>query len=224
MYRFFVSRKIDDQKFELDKKILDHIKVLRLNKNEKIYCIYNNEFYLCHVENNYAIIDKKTDINNEFKGKVYLFAAIINIKRFEWLIQKAVELGVTDFFPVISKNVNSKYLQQIKAKKDRFYEIAKNASEQSFRNIIINIHEVIKFEDAIKLDLKNKYIAHEKNNSSCENMLFESDVAFFVGPEGGFDENEIDKAIENNVKPISLGKRILRSETSSLYLLSRIIK
>ena len=227
MYRFFVSHKLDNKKFELDKDILNHIKVLRLKKDEKIYCIYEKEVYLCHVENNYAIIEEKTNINNEWEHDVYLFAAIINIKRFEWLIQKSVELGVTHFIPIITKNVNKKYLDQFENKIIRFNEIAKNASEQSFRNILINIAKPVAFEDAIKIKTKHKYIAHEKVDFSTNNdqsILFESDISFFVGPEGGFDETEIKKAIHNNIIPISLGKRILRSETASLYLLSRIMK
>lgn len=227
MYRFFVSNKLDNNKFELDKDILNHIKVLRLKKDEKIYCIYEKEIYLCHVENNYAIIEEKTNINNEFKYDVYLFASIINIKRFEWLIQKSVELGVTHFVPMITKNVNKKYLDQFKSKITRFNEISKNASEQSFRNILIKIAEPITFEQAIKIKTKHKYIAHEKvdqTKNNDQNIIFESNISFFVGPEGGFDDKEIEQAINNDIIPISLGKRILRAETASLYLLSRITK
>lgn len=225
MYRFFVFNKIDDDKFELTTDILNHIKVLRLKKDEKIFCIYQEEVYLCQIENNYAIIEEKTNINNEFDNEVYLFASIINIKRFEWLIQKSIELGVTHFVPIITKNVNKKFIDQFKSKIKRFNEIAKNASEQSFRNILIFISNPITFEEAIKVKTKYKYIAHEKINSlNDQNLLFKSNISFFVGPEGGFVEEEIERAIDNNIIPISLGKRILRSETASIYLLSRIIK
>ncbi len=224
MYRFFVQNKISNS-FELSKDTLNHIKAIRLEKNEKFYCIYNEEIYICHLENNQAIIEEKTNINNEYEGDVVLFASIIKIKRFEWLIQKATELGVKKIYPIISDNVNKKYVEQFKNKIIRFKEISKNSSEQSFRNLLVQINEPITFDEAINFNIKNKYMAHEKSNSNNKNdlnFLFETDVAFYVGPEGGFTEQEIEKAIQKNVKIISLGKKILRAETASIFLLSRI--
>ncbi|MBD5423106.1 MAG: 16S rRNA (uracil(1498)-N(3))-methyltransferase [Mycoplasma sp.] len=224
MYRFFVEKKIDN-KFELSNEILNHLKVLRIGSNEKFYCIYDGEVYLCHREGSHAIIEIKTEINNEYANDITLFASIINIKRFEWLIQKATELGVNNFYPMITKNTNIKFIEQLKKKKERFIEISKNASEQSFRNKLTIIHDPINFEEAVNYNIENKYIAHEKKEElDDQNLLFKSPIAFYVGPEGGFDENEINKAINSGLKIISLGKRILRSETSSIYLLSRIQK
>lgn len=224
MYRFFVDKKNIDR-FELDKDILLHIKAIRLGRNEKFYCIYKNEYYLCSLAGQSAIIEKKENINNEFNFNVVLFASIINIKRFEWLIQKAAELGVKEFYPLITKNVNKKYIEQVNNKIERFTEISKNACEQSFRNQIMKIHKPIEFSEAIKFDIKNKYIAHEKikdEKDFCDQFFFDGDCAFFVGPEGGFEENEIEISQNNKINIVSLGKRILRSETASIFLLSRI--
>lgn len=224
MYRFFVTKKGKND-FILSKETLNHIKAIRLKKNEKFYCIYNNEYYLCFLENEKAKIVKKENINNEYKNKIFLFAAIINIKKFEWLIQKAAELGVKHFFPMITDNTNKKYIEQINFKLNRFIEIAKNACEQSFRNQIMNIHKPINFCEAINFDIKNKYIAHEKKDdfNLIENdIFFENDIAFYVGPEGGFTTEEISKSVSKSIKIIFLGKRILRSETASIFLLSRI--
>lgn len=221
MYRFFVDKKVGN-KFELSKDIQKHLKVLRLKKNEKFYCIYQSEIYLCIQEQEFALIQEKLDINNEYFHNIVLYAAIINIKRYEWLIQKATELGVKHFYPLITKNTNSKYVEQFLSKKERMIEISKNASEQSFRNNLMIIHNPIKFEEAINDDIKNKFIAHEKEMEISDVSNFSSDVAFYVGPEGGFDEEEIKNAISKEIKIISLGKRILRSETASIFLLSRI--
>ncbi|MBR2055554.1 MAG: 16S rRNA (uracil(1498)-N(3))-methyltransferase [Mycoplasmataceae bacterium] len=222
MYRFFVELKNND-KFILSKEILDHIKTIRLKKNEKFYCIYKEQYYLCHLENKEAIIEEELNINNEYENNIVLFASIINIKRFEWLIQKATELGVKVLYPLITKNTNIKYIQQFENKLNRFQTIVLNASQQSFRNSLMKIEKPIKFEQAIKINVKNKYIAHEINKENdVYNELFEQNVAFFIGPEGGFSQEEIEQAIKENIKPVYLGKRILRSETAALFLLSRI--
>ncbi len=221
MYRFFVNERLNNR-FKLDKEVLNHIKAIRLKKNENFYCIFEEKYFLCHLENEWAVIDKEDNIEHEFKHDVVLYACLINIKRFEWLIQKATELGVKKIYPVISKNTNKKYVDQFKLK--RMIEISKNASEQSFRNIIVEINEPIYFEDAIKNEqIDHKFIAHEKEELSESSVhLFEGDIAFFVGPEGGFTDEEIEIAKKSDTKVVSLGKRILRAETASIYLLSRI--
>ena len=222
MYRFFVDKK-NNNKFELSSDVLNHLKIIRLKKDEKFYCIFEEKYYICRLENNEAIIEEETNIYNEFGFEIILFASLINIKKFEWLIQKATELGVTQIYPMISKNTNKKYIDQYKTKIKRFKEISKNASEQSFRNKMVEIHLPIDFEEAIKYKINNKYIAHEKEKDNIEaNILFENDLAFYVGPEGGFDEKEILLSKKYNIKTVSLGKRILRSETASIFLLSRI--
>lgn len=222
MYRFFVEVKNDD-KFVLSKETLEHIKTIRLKKNEKFYCIYKEQYYLCHLENKEAIIEEKLNINNEYENDVVLFASIINIKKFEWLIQKATELGVKVLYPLITKNTNIKYIQQFENKLNRFQTIVLNASQQSFRNSLMKIEKPIKFEQAIKINVKNKYIAHEITKKNVVyNDLFEQNIAFFIGPEGGFTEEEIEQARKENIKLVYLGKRILRAETAALFLLSRI--
>ena len=223
MYRFFVNKK-NKNYFELDKNTLDNIKTIRLRPSEHFYCVYNEEFYECKLEGKNALIIEKKDINNEFKNNVVLFASIINVKRFEWLIQKATELGVKEFYPLITKNTNIKYIDQVQNKIERFKEIIKNSSEQSFRNSMMKINDPIKFENAIKFEIKNKYLAHEKIDETtniCPNS-FDTNVAFYIGPEGGFDISEIDQAKKEEINIIHLGKKILRAETASIFVLSRI--
>lgn len=224
MYRFFVDKR-EENKFFLSKEVLNHLKTIHLNKNEKFICVFKEEFYVCILENNFAIIMNKLNENHEYNHNLILFSAIINIKRFEWLIQKATELGVKEFYPLVTKNTNTKLIDVLIKKINRFNEIIKNASEQSFRNSLMKLHQPINFNEAIKINVHNKYIAHEKikkTNNKQFNLDF--DTAFFVGPEGGFDDKEIKTAQKFNVKTISLGKRILRSETAAIFLLSNIIE
>lgn len=223
MYRFFVEEKKDNF-FLLTKETLNHLKSIRLKKDEKFICVFENKFYVCEFCEQKAKILEELKENHERAQRLVLFSGIINLKRFEWLIQKATELGVHDFYPLISKNTNPKFVEVVQKKKDRYLEIIKNASEQSFRNTLMKFHEPITFSDAVKIEITNKYIAHEKVEEQEEaRSLYKGDCAFFIGPEGGFDEEEIKKAIAHNLKVISLGKRILRSETAALFVLSNVI-
>ncbi|MGL4251968.1 MAG: 16S rRNA (uracil(1498)-N(3))-methyltransferase [Metamycoplasmataceae bacterium] len=219
MYRFFVEDKKDNH-FVLSKELLNHLKVIRI-RNENIICIFEEKFYICRLENNLAIIVEELNENHEFNNQVILCASLINIKKFEWLIQKAAELGTTKLIPVITQNTNKKYHDVSQTKMKRWREISKNACEQAFRNKIMEILEPINFENAIRMDGKNKIIAHEKIKDKKISSL-NDDVIILVGPEGGFTENEIEMAANFGFEVVSLGSRILRAETSSIFLLSII--
>lgn len=219
MFRFFVEEK-EENYFLLTPPILAHLKVARIEKKQFI-CVYQSKFFLCKLENKKAKIIKEIIENHEFKNKVVLGAALINIKRFEWLIQKATELGVTDFYPIISTNISHKISGDINKKLIRWNTIALNAAEQSFRNNVMIVHKPTKFETIIKTAIPNKYLAHEKTSKKII-ASFPTNSLFLTGPEGGFSEQEVEMARSNNFKIVSLGKRILRAETASLFMLARI--
>ena len=222
MYRFFVNQR-EENYFILNDEIVNHLKSVRIQKEEKIICVYQAKFYICSYDwkNKIALIEQELDEDHEYSNNLILCASIIKLKRFEWLIQKATELGVKEFYPIITKNTNIKYIQQFDSKFERMETIIKNASEQSFRNILMKIHKPITFDEALKLNVKTKILAHEKSYVKSSND-FEGDICFYVGPEGGFTQEEIEKSLNQGIQIISLGKRILRSETASIYLLSRI--
>lgn len=219
MFRFFVDKKINNG-FALSKETLNHIKVARVEK-ENFICTYEGKFYECKLVIDEAHIVKEINENHEHKGQVVVAASIIDTKRFEWLIQKAAELGATKLIPVISKNVSKKISGEIEKKIVRWNEIAKNASEQSFRNYPMIVSEIKTFDEVINLNIKNKFIAHEKQESKAD-VSFPSDSLFLVGPEGGFTEEEVKLSLDKGFKVVSLGKRILRAETASMYMLARV--
>lgn len=219
MFRFYVKEKVGN-KFLLSKETLRHIKVSRVTK-ENFICVYKETFYICKLQNDSAIIIKQLNENHEFHGKIIIAASFINFKRFEWLIQKASELGATSLIPIISENVATKIPLDISKKLKRWNDISTNAAEQSFRNKAMIVEEPMKFSDAINIKIKNKYIAHEKENIDPPKSL-PLDSIFFVGPEGGFTDSEIKMAKQKSIKIISLGKRILRAETASIFILSRV--
>lgn len=221
MFRFFVNKK-EQNSFPLPKETLNHIKVARVEK-ENFICTYEGKFYECKLVGNSAEIIKEINEDHEFKNEVILAASIIDTKRFEWLIQKAAELGATKIIPMTSKNVSKKISGEIERKIERWNEIALNASEQSFRNYPLVVTNITSFEDVLKNynHIPNKFIAHEKKDAQVKHN-FNSNVLFLTGPEGGFSEDEVQNALKQGFEVLSLGKRILRAETASIFMLSRI--
>ncbi|WP_426461611.1 16S rRNA (uracil(1498)-N(3))-methyltransferase [Mycoplasma hafezii] len=223
MNRFFVTEKNGDF-FVLNKETLKHLQVIRIEQKEFI-CVYQKEFYRCVLENNQAKIIAKLPENHEIGFEVVLAACVIKFERFEWLLQKATELGVTTIIPLVSEWTNHDLIKfdKFERKRERFETILQNAAEQSFRNEVPKLLPLTKYKDFITVNYPNKIIAHEKTNlSESLNQPINEAVTFIVGPEGGFSDNEIELAVQNNTKVVSLGSRIMRAETAGIFLLSQI--
>ena len=225
MFRFFVDKK-EGSNFKLSESVIKHIKVARIIDKQFI-CIYEGTFYVCELipNTNLAKINKTINENHEHNNEVVIAASIIDTKRFEWMIQKSAELGATKIIPMISKNISKKIPNDINKKIERWNQIALNASEQSFRNYPMLVSKIQNMEDVLNENAKkyeNKFIAHEKFDDEVKST-FPTNSIFLVGPEGGFSDEEFLLAKNNGWKPITLGKRILRSETASLFILSKII-
>ncbi len=240
MYHFFVDKNnISDKNVIIEGKDYNHIKnVLRMHPGEEI-SVGNNEDdneYRCIIESFEEdrvicklIFVKKADV--ELPSKVYLYQCLPKADKMELIIQKCVELGVTEIIPVASKRCVVK-LDDKKAssKISRWQSIAEAAGKQSKRAIVPLIGQVKSFKEAIndanKADIK--IIPYEMSEGMDETKkIFSSikpgqSVAIFIGPEGGFDETEIEYATEAGVTPISLGKRILRTETAGMTVMAWI--
>lgn len=208
-----------------------HIKALRLVKGDKIIvCDGRMNDYFCSIQNIYndrAIlsVNEVKESQTEPNKKVFLFQALPKADKFEFVVQKAVELGVNKIIPVISEHCDIKNPPGIN-KLIRWRKISKSAAEQSGRGIIPEITEPMNFEMAVVFskNLDMNIIAHEKSNCSIKKFSFKKDsIGIFIGPEGGFSQSEIEFADLNKINLISLGKRILRAETASLFLLSLIV-
>ena len=208
MYKFFCNI-LNNNYFYFDDELKKHIKVLRLNKNEIVLINYQSKFYKCKIEDfNKALIIEKLSINNEYDFNVIVAIPLIKQANFEIAIQKSVELGAKIIIPYISKYTDKSNLNIMNNQKlIRLKKIILEASQQSFRNIIPELKPIMNFEELI--------------NDNKLNLISE-DTLFIVGPEGGFNLEEIEQAKQKNVKIISLTKSILRSETALIYMLSRI--
>ena len=240
MYHFFIAKEnMIDHTVIIEGRDYNHIKnVLRMHEGEEL-SVSNGEDdneYRCIIESFEEdkvvcklIFVKKADA--ELPSKVYLYQCLPKADKMEMIIQKCVELGVYEIIPVASKRCVVK-LDDKKAgsKIARWQSIAEAASKQSKRAIVPVIGQVLSFdkalEDAKKADMV--LIPYEMcEDRDVTREVFESikpgkDIAIFIGPEGGFEEGEVEKAIANGITPISLGKRILRTETAGMTALAWI--
>ena len=232
MYDFFAdSSAIGEKEIIIRGSDLNHMKnVLRLQIGEQI-CIHEESTgkeYRCEIagyEKDVAHLHIMwvEEANRELPSKIYLFQGLPKGDKMELIIQKAVELGVYEIIPVATKRAVVKLdAKKAEAKQKRWQSIAESAAKQSRRNIIPHIHEVVKFGQAVDY-AKNLDITlipyelaedMEKTKQIFETIQPGQSIGIFIGPEGGFDPEEIRLATEAGIQPITLGKRILRTETA----------
>ena len=170
---------------------------------------------------------KENDV--ELPAQVYLFQGLPKADKMELIIQKAVELGAYSVIPVATRRSIVKLDdKKAAAKQNRWQGIAEAAAKQSKRKIIPKIEKVMSFAEALEMakELEVRLIPYElaedmsHTKEIIERIREGQKIAIFIGPEGGFDETEIAMASEVGVEPITLGKRILRTETAGMTVLA----
>ena len=245
MPRFFVkSAQIEQDKINILGEDVKHIKSVLRKIPGDILEICNQEdkkAYECEIEK----IEEDTIISKiikelEFQDeqiKVDIYQGLPKADKMELIIQKAVELGVNAIIPVDMKRCVVKLDNKSADKKiERWQKIAESAAKQSGRNTIPEIQSLIKVEDIIKS--KNEYDSiivcyeNEKDNTikkellQLKEMLQRSgniNIAIVIGPEGGLEEKDVENLKQNGAKIVTLGSRILRTETVALNVLSIIM-
>ena len=223
--------------------------VLRIKTGDKV-CIFDNSgFDFMAVVDKYEkdtvylrISEKKVN-NVRAKRETYLFCSILKKNNFEWVVEKATELGVSHIVPIISNRSEKKGLN-----KERLQKIIIESGEQSGRGILPRLYEIIDLEKSITDYSKIKLIAWDpravkfsikdlseikdrsgnnlSNDSSngLSNVIETHDViGVYIGPEGGWTEEEIELFNKNNVSIYSLGPQILRAETAVVAVLSQVV-
>lgn len=247
MYQFFVSPEAIDEtnhRVVIQGEDVNHIKnVLRMKAGEEIKISdgQTSKEYRCRISDLSAeaiecelCFVKEAD--TELPVKVYLFQGLPKADKMELIIQKAVELGVCEVIPVACRRSVVK-LDDKKADKkvSRWQTIAEAAAKQSKRSYIPRVSEPLSFKEAVKRAKElakvglvpyeladNDTEAMDKTRNIFSSLIPGKDIAIFIGPEGGFDDGEIELCLENDITPITLGKRILRTETAGLMVLSWI--
>ena len=176
-------------------------------------------------------IESQSECNSEPKLKITLFQALPKADKMELIIQKCTEIGVCQFVPVSTERAVVKIDKKDKSAKktERWQKIAESAAKQSGRGIIPYVHEPVSFGEALKMAslLDGAIIPYELEEKNGIREFVESfkgkSLGIFIGPEGGFAQSEIEKAIKDGIKPITLGKRILRTETAGMVTAAILI-
>ena len=237
MHHFFVTpEQVREENIIIEGSDVNHIKnVLRMKIGEELEISDgNNKKYLCEIESMSsdevcAIIKEELDVDTELPSKIYLFQGLPKSDKMELIVQKAVELGVFEIIPVVTKRAVVKLDDKKASKKiERWQAIAESGAKQSGRNVIPEVKKVMAFREAVQYakSLDILLVPYELAEGMAETKTLISNikpgqsVGFFIGPEGGFETSEVEYAIENGAKAITLGKRILRTETAGLTTLS----
>lgn len=238
MYQFFVNpEQIQGQTVRIEGGDVNHIKnVLRMKTGEKISVSNGGDGkeYLCEIDrfDGDEVVCTVLEINEdsaELPSQIFLFQGLPKGDKMELIIQKAVELGVHAIVPVAAKRCVVKLdAKKEKSKLQRWQQIAEAAAKQSKRSIVPEIRSVMSIRDAIayasSMDVRLFPYEHAdgmpRTRELIEGVKPGQTIAVFVGPEGGFEEAEVAMAEEAGFEAVTLGKRILRTETAGFTVLS----
>ncbi len=237
MQHFFVTpSQVKDERIIVEGSDVNHMKnVLRIRCGEEVMISDGNNLqYRCAVERYeeekaFLQIMEKRQADTELSSRIYLFQGLPKQDKMELIVQKAVELGAYRVIPVSTRRAVVK-LDEKKAKKkvERWRQIAESAAKQAGRGYIPKVEPVMSYREALeyakKLDVI--FIPYElerdlkETKKAIEAVRTGQSVAVFIGPEGGFEKEEVEAALVQGAKAITLGRRILRTETAGLTMLS----
>lgn len=238
MYRFYVQQnQIEEGRVVIGGSDVNHIKnVLRLGKGDWIVaCDREGTDYIGRIqqlssEQVVLGIEKIQPSGTELPVKITLFQGIPKKEKMEFIIQKAVELGVYEVVPVMMKRcvVRLQEEKKIARRRERWQSIAEAAAKQCDRGIIPNVSEPVTMQEAFDMASRLEYnmIPYELHRGMEEARQIvrqacrKSSVGIFIGPEGGLEPEEVEGAVAIGAHPLTLGKRILRTETAGMALLS----
>ena len=226
MQQYFSKSKKDNvlYLYEYD---LNHIKnVMRMKENDKIEVVYNNELYICKLNNGYGTILEKVD-SKSYLSNVTLIIPLLTETKMDLILQKSTELGVKEIIPVIMERSKIKLDENKYDKKVlRWNKICKEASEQSKRLDIPKVSNILTLKDIVSLEGEKLICSTKKGSVSIKKFLTNHKncdrIILVIGPEGGISDIEEDYLINNGYEAITLGNLILRVETVPIYLMSVI--
>ena len=236
MFNFFVleNQKSSDHYF-ITGTDYNHIKnVLRMKIGDRFLVSSDGLSDLCEIEeiDSFQVkckIIEKDYIDTELSTEIYLFQGLPKSEKMELIIQKCVELGANGFYPVEMEHCVVKLDEKKKSSKtERWQKIAESAAKQSKRNSIPEVYKPVSFSDALKIakemDLFLVPYENEEGMKATKESLSKINkgdkIGILIGPEGGFSKKEIELCKEIGAEIISLGKRILRTETAAITAVS----
>lgn len=242
MQRYFVSdQSLQDDVVFISGDDARHIaKVMRMKEGAEIVCCFQDgRSALCALvetssEMVKADIVKWLDESNELPVKVTIASGLPKGDKLEYIVQKGTELGASEFIPFVAGRSIVKWDEKKGKKKvERLEKIAKEAAEQSYRNVLPSISSPISFKQLIEkskeydvcivaYEEEGKESRHTGLKESFSSLEPSGKLLAVFGPEGGLSEEEVEKLTEAGFIRCSLGPRILRTETAPLYLLSTV--
>lgn len=237
MHHFFVDRsQVGEREILMTGSDVNHMKnVLRMKEGDEIKVSDGaNKIYHCRImdvagETIAAEILSIEESFAELPAQIYLFQGIPKGDKMELIIQKAVELGAFAIVPMVTNRVVVKLdAKKEQSKLRRWSAIAESAAKQSGRTIVPEILPVMSFREVCVYvkEFEHKLIPYEcaKGMERTRELVGRikpgSKVAVLIGPEGGFEKEEIELAVQAEIEPVTLGKRILRTETAGMSMLS----
>lgn len=232
MQQYFIHKQIEENGWlALDEGQLRHIRtVMRMKDGERVR-IADGSGRVCLGQ---VVTDGKA-VGVQFvswldtpmpRPRIVLIQALIKKDKWDWVLQKAAELGVDEIYPLVAKRSVVKAEQEKRERKvERWNTITREACEQSLRSTICTVHAPITLAQAIACLQDINIICYEKETPKhhlVHAIRPDRSICMLIGPEGGFDEAEVRQAKEMGFLSCSLGQRILRAETASMYALSLI--
>lgn len=220
--QLFYSTKVNGNIIELEEEETRHLRVLRKNLGDQLEIVdgkgkrYTATLTALHKKA--SLLSIQSTITSE-APRVQLHIAIAptkNISRFEWFLEKATEIGITEIFPILCE-----HSERSRIRLDRLNKIVVSAMKQSNRLFLPHLHELVSFETFLK-DYSNKgqkFIAHcedQPKKQLATNYRAQQDVLVLIGPEGDFSVTEIEQALAGGFVPVSLGNHRLRTETAGV--------
>ena len=225
IHRIYINSELADSIHTCSDDLAHRIvNVLRIGNSEEII-IFNskNEQYLCSIikeqkKINLYLKKKISNKKNKNTRNINLGISVVSMKIMDLIIQKCVELGVNNFYPVYTKR--SQY-KDVNKKINHWEKIIIHSSEQCGRYDLMSLNQPCTLESFIQKNSTGpRYILHQDGESFCQKDLDRKNITLFIGPEGGFDNQEINIFQTNQWKMKKISENILRTETACISALT----
>lgn len=229
MQRYFSKIKNENEFILADDDIRHITRVMRMKDQDEIIVVFENNPYLCCLEDvnqNISIKIKKELEKKDFGiPEIVLVVPLLKEQKMDLILQKATELGVNQIIPYLAEHSIIKLKDDNSTKKlERWNKIVKEASEQSHRDCIPLISDVKKFNEIKNLEGLNLICSTREKNKNIKNVFTSNKncakINLVIGPEGGLSKKEENELIESHFIPVTLGNRIMRVETVPLFIMS----
>jgi 16S rRNA (uracil1498-N3)-methyltransferase len=230
LHRFFVPTEwIQGDVARIESHVaLQVFKVLRLSPKDRVVLLDDSGFeYHIRLESvephlSYGVVEEKRVALGEPHVRLRLYQAVLKGDKFDLVLQKGTEIGVSGFIPIICQRTVPRGLEtKVTSRLARWRRIVTEAAEQSHRGHIPDVSEPLSFSHAVKKANGLRLILWENEvsvglRSALRNATQNREISIFIGPEGGFAQDEIQEARSTGITPVSLGTRILRAETAGM--------